>query len=331
MEEQKPAESLEAESLDNAGTGAPSPADSGIDDKAKKTDAKTVTTGTVKKGFSEKIRGLITHLNIYLLLFVIIVILSAGVVLVAFQTNKKASKPTTVTTQPLSTEELQQISGTDSKVGDPKQTLTIESNAIFSGKVLIKDSLDVAGTIKVGGALSLPGISVSGTSNFDQIQANNLSIAGNVSVQGQLTVAKTITSSAGATFGGPISAPMITTQQLQLTNDLQITKHLDAGGPTPSKTDGSALGNGGTSSISGTDTAGTATINTGGSPAAGCFMNIKFTQRFSGTPHVVITPVGTAAAGLNYYVNRTSTDFSICATNSAPAGQTFSFDFVVLD
>ena len=328
MEEQKPAESLEAESLDNADTGTPAPSK---DDKAKKSDDKAVVPTTVKKGFSEKFRGLITHLNIYLLLFIVIVILSAGVVLVAFQTNKKASKPTTVTTQPLTTEELQQINGTDSKVGDPKQTLTIESNAIFSGKVLIKDSLDVAGTIKVGGALSLPGISVSGSSNFDQIQANNLSITGNVSVQGQLTVAKTITASAGATFGGPISAPMITTQQLQLTNDLQITKHLDAGGPTPSKTDGSALGNGGTSSISGTDTAGTATINTGGSPGAGCFMSIKFTQQFSGTPHIVITPVGTAAAGLNYYVNRTATDFSICTTNAAPAGQTFSFDFVAID
>jgi hypothetical protein len=120
-------------------------------------------------------------------------------------------------------------------------------------------------------------------------------------------------------------------QSLQLSGDLQITRHIDAGGGTPGKSDGTALGNGGTSSVSGTDTAGTVTINTGGSPSTGCFATITFTNRFSGTPHVVVTPVGSAAGGLNYYINRSASNFSICATNSAPAGQTFSFDYIVID
>ena len=49
----------------------------------------------------------------------------------------------------------------------------------------MRDSLDVAGTIRVGGALSLPGITVSGTSAFENVQvASNLSIAGNAAVTG---------------------------------------------------------------------------------------------------------------------------------------------------
>ncbi len=282
------------------------------------------------QSIGQRVRGLITHLNIYFLLFIFIFVLALGVVFISFQKGKKADAPTTITTQPLTKEALAQLQGSDAKVGDPKQTLTIESNAIFSGKVLIRDSLDVAGAIKVGGALSLPGISVSGTSTFDQITANSLSVAGNMTIQGQVNV-KGINSTGGATFGGPLSAPVLNVQSLILAGDLQLIRHIDAGGGTPGKSDGGALGNGGTSSVSGTDTAGTVTINIGGSPGAGCFVTVNFTNRFNGTPHIALSPVGSAAGGLNYYINRSSSNFSICSTNPAPAGQSFSFDYVAID
>jgi cytoskeletal protein CcmA (bactofilin family) len=283
-----------------------------------------------KKG-PNMVMKVITHINVYLLLFIFIVILSGAVVFVGVQRGKKAANTTTITTQPLTQEAIGQLKDSEAKVGDPKQTLTIESNAIFSGKVLIRDSLDVAGGIKVGSALSLPGISVSGTSTFDQLQANKLSVAGDASIQGQLNLQKGLTAAGGATFGGPVSAPQLTAQTLQLTNDLQITKHIDAGGGSPSKSDGTALGSGGTASLGGTDTAGTVTINTGGSPAAGCFVNVSFAIKFSGTPHVVVTPIGSGGAGLAYYVNRTSSGFSICTATPAPTGQSFSFDYMVID
>jgi hypothetical protein len=140
-----------------------------------------------KKG-PNMVMKVITHINVYLLLFIFIVILSGAVVFVGVQRGKKAANTTTITTQPLTQEAIGQLKDSEAKVGDPKQTLTIESNAIFSGKVLIRDSLDVAGGIKVGSALSLPGISVSGTSTFDQLQANKLSVAGDASIQGQLNL-----------------------------------------------------------------------------------------------------------------------------------------------
>jgi cytoskeletal protein CcmA (bactofilin family) len=284
-----------------------------------------------KKSFNKRIQNLINRVNIYLLLFILIIVLAAGIVFVGYQRTKKEAAPVAINTQPLDAEALAKLKGSDAKVGDPKQTLSIESNAIFSGKVLVRDSLDVAGTIKVGGALNLPGITVSGTSAFDQIQANKLSIAGDTNIQGQLTVQKNLTITGGATFGGPISAPQITIQSLQLNTDIQLNRHIDAGGGTPGKTDGSALGSGGTSSVSGSDTAGTVTINTGGGPGAGCYITVNFAQRFNGTPHVVITPVGSGGAGLNYYVNRTTSNFSICSTNAPAGGISFSFDYVAID
>jgi cytoskeletal protein CcmA (bactofilin family) len=284
-----------------------------------------------KQGIGKHIQGLITKLNIYLLLFIFILVLAAGIIFIGIQRNKKAENPSTINTQTLTADELKTLTESEQKVGDPKSTLSIESNAIFSGKVLVRDSLDVAGTIKVGGSLSLPGISVSGESTFDQIKANNLNITGNTSIQGQLSIQKGITSSAGASFGGPISAPQLTVQSLQLSGDLTIIRHIDAGGGTPGKVDGTALGSGGTVSVSGSDTAGTITINTGGGPGAGCFVTINFTQKFSGTPHVVISPVGSSAASLNYYVNRNSSNFSVCTLNAPGGGQSFSFDFVAID
>jgi cytoskeletal protein CcmA (bactofilin family) len=329
---EKPQEEKEAESLENSSSSDSGTSNSNVTSSSSNTGGSVITAKNSKKSFlSGGLRGVITRVNIYFLLFVFIIVLSGLVVFIGIQRSKKDAANPTIATQKLTQDELQKLQGSDSKVGDAKQTLSIESNAIFTGKVLLRDSLDVAGTLKVGGALSLPGLNVSGNSVFDQLQANKAVITGDATIQGQLNIQKNLVTSGGAQFGGPITAPQITVSSFQLSGDLTITRHIDAGGGTPGKSNGGALGSGGTTSISGTDTAGTLTINTGGGTGVGCFATIDFTQRFGGTPHVVVTPIGSAAAGLNYYVNRSSTGFSVCTTNPAPAGQSFSFDYIVID
>jgi hypothetical protein len=86
-----------------------------------------------KKSLNKRIQGLINKVNIYLLLFILIIVLAAGIVFVGYQRNKKAETPVAVNTQPLDAEALEKLKGSDAKVGDPKQTLSIESNAIFAG------------------------------------------------------------------------------------------------------------------------------------------------------------------------------------------------------
>jgi cytoskeletal protein CcmA (bactofilin family) len=316
--EKKPEETNDPSSLEtNDSTQAPvddvnaleSTTDALADDDAKKAQA-----DTPKQGSKKKIQGLITHINVYVLLFLLIIVLAAGFVLIGIQKNKKANAPTTVNTQTLSAEELKKLSESEQKIGDPKSTLSIESNAIFSGKVLVRDSLDVAGTIKVGGALSLPGISVSGASTFDQITANNLTITGNTAIQGQLTIQKGLTSSGGASFGGPLSAPQITTGSLQLTGALEIINHLDGGGGTPNITGGAGL--------SGSDTAGKIN-NVGGT---GCNVKVTFAKRYNSTPYVVISPANAAAATSDYYVSQESaTGFSVCIAGGGGSGLNFSY------
>jgi hypothetical protein len=284
-----------------------------------------------KKG--PRVGGIAGRFNIYLLGFIFVLVVAGVVTGISILRSKQLSQQaeTQIITEPLSKEALEQLRQTDVKVGDPKQILSVESNAVFAGRVLVRGGLEVAGELKAGTQLTLPGLTVTGNTTLGAVQANTLQVAGNTTLQGQVSIQNNLTVAGNGTFGGTLSAAALNIQTFQVNGDLQFSRHIDAGGGTPGKTDGSALGSGGTSSVSGTDTAGTVAINTGGGPGPGCFVTVNFTQRFNSTPHVVITPVGSAAGGLNYYINRSATNFSVCTASAAPAGSSFAFDYIVID
>ena len=270
--------------------------------------------------------------NIYLLLFLLVLVAAGAILIITAMASRETKDPAAINSQNLSSDALKQLSNSDATVGDPKQILNIQSNAVFSGKVLVRDSLEVAGQIRVGGPLSLPGITVSGESNFDQVNVSRaINVGGDASVQGQLNVRRNIAVSGGGTFGGAVTAPQISTSTFQLLGDLTLTRHINAGGATPGRTVGGAVGSGGTASVSGSDTAGFVNINTGSGPGAGCFVTVNFVTRFNGTPRVLLTPVGSEAGILNYYVSRTSTSFSICVSSVPPANSSFGFDYFVVN
>ena len=291
-------------------------------------DVEPTVSAAPHEPFLRRIRR---KLNIYLLLFIILVLISGGIVIATYFANKKATQ-STVATQSLSSDTLKQLANSDVTVGDPKQVLNVQSNAVFAGKVLVRDSLEVAGTIQVGGSLNIPGITVSGNSIFEQIQVNKgLSVQGDTSLQGQLAVQKSLSVVGGGTFGGAISAPSLTVNTLQITGPLTLTKHIAIGGSTPGRSNGPALGSGGTTALSGSDTAGSINVNTGSGAAAGCFLTVNFTQNYNSTPRVLITPIGAAAGGIGYYVNRTTSSFSVCAANTPPSNTSFGFDYWIVE
>lgn len=271
-----------------------------------------------------------THVNIYLVLF-------AGVLFAAAVSGGvlyfRASAPqTNDLSQSLSQQTLDQLSSTDISVGEPKHTLSVQSDTIFSGNVLVRDNLQIAGTLQVGNNLAIAGLRVTGNSIFDDVQVTkSLALTGNEAIQGQLTVQKNLSVNGNGTFLGTLSASSLSVGALQLTGDLNLTHHLSAGGSTPGRSNGSALGSGGTASVSGSDTAGSVTINTGSSPNAGCYITVTFATKFNSTPHVIISPAGSAASTLRYYVNRSTTSFSICSSSIPSGSTTFTFDYIALD
>lgn len=286
----------------------------------------------VPQSRKQGLKQILRHFNIYLLLFTFVLLIAIGILMIAYFQSKKYSTASTLKAQDLSQSTLQQLAASDATIGTSKQVLSIQSSTIFAGKVLARDGLEVAGNVNVSGVLATPNLTVSGTSQLGQTQVNkDLAVAGGTAIQGVVTIAKSLQVSSGGTFGGPLSAPQITTSSLQLNGDLILTHHISAGGPTPSLSKGSALGSGGTASISGSDISGSVSINVGSSAGAGCFATVNFTSKYNATPHVLLTPVGASAGGLAYYVTRTTTSFSVCAASTPTAGTSFGFDYFVTE
>lgn len=277
------------------------------------------------------IKQFFRKVNLYFLIFLLLLVIAAIVVIVNYLNSQKPVVTPDIANQSLTQEALKQLANTDASVGNSSQTLTIQGNAIIAGQTLMRGNLNVAGNLQTGGNITAPGITISGTSNLGTAQINTLQVAQNVAIQGSTTM-RDLSVSGTSTFSGAMTASQITVSRLILSGNavLQVPNHVAFTGPTPARSSiGSGLGNGGTASISGSDTSGTVNITTGTNTVPGCFVQITFNQSFNGQPRVIVSPVGAGAGQTQYYVTRTNTGFSICNANAAPTNQSFGFDYFV--
>jgi len=267
--------------------------------------------------------------NIWLGVYILVVAGAVGVVIMSVKT----SKPTTTVSKAgsLTDQQLSSLKGNTTLVGDSKQTIDIQGSSIFEGGILARSDVSIAGTLKVGSGISIPSITVGGGGTFGQIGiSGGLNVGGDTQLQGQLTVQKNLTVNGTASFGN-LSVSTLGVTTLQLRGDISINQHIVASGGNPGRSLGTAVGGGGTASVSGSDTAGTVAINTGSGPPAGCFLTVNFTKSFSTTPHVVISPSNSQAATLQYYTNRTTSGFSVCTAGAPAGGTNYVFDYVVIN
>lgn len=280
-----------------------------------------------------RLRRLKDHFNIYLLIFLLLVVGAAATTIVYYIKHRQATPVSDIAIkqQNLPAETLQELAANGVQVGDPKQVLNVQSNAVFAGTVLVKGELQIASGLKIGsGSLTLPEVSVGGTASINQLQAQSLSVSGDGRVN-SLSVSNNLNVNGNGSFNGGLTTPQLSVGRLQLNGDLSVSRHLVAGGANPGRSNGAALGSGGTSSVSGSDIAGSISINTGGGAAAGCMVTVNFTTTYASTPHVVITPVGSGAAGIGYYINRSANNFSVCAASPPPSNSSFGFDYHVFE
>lgn len=298
---------------------------------------KSLKTGTASKG--GRLRKLWRSVNVYLLIFLLLIVIAGIVFVVSYLNSQQEPEVPTTALQDLSQEELEEIATGDATVGDPRYTLNIQSDAVFAGSALIRGDLNVAGSVQLGQPLTVPAISVSGTSNLSTVQINTLSVAGAVTLQSALTlnddavISGNLDVGGNSTFNGTLTASSIITGSLTITGSsiFTVSNPIRTSGTTPGRTNGGALGGGGTSSVSGSTTAGRININTGTSPQPGCLVTINFSQALPSVPYVMVTPVGADAGRLDFYTNRTNTSFSVCTANAANAGRSFGFDYFVVN
>jgi len=277
------------------------------------------------------VKRVLRKVNVYFLIFILVVVVAGVIAAVTYFNSQKPADEPDIAGQTLTTEALKQLANTDASVGNTSQTLTIQGNAIIAGETLARGNLNVAGNLQTGGNITAPGLTISGNVNLGSTQINSLQVATNASIQGATTL-RDLNVSGSSTFSGSITASQVTVSRLIMSGNavLEIPNHVSFTGASPNRTaNAGVLGSGGTLSVSGSDTAGTININTGGVTAPGCFGRIVFQQPYTKQPHVLVTPVGSPAGALQFYVERSTTGFNICSANAAPNNQSFGFDYFV--
>ncbi len=316
-------------------TQAPADALSMTPDELADEEAKQVSTAPAATTQPEKkvspIKRFFRRMNIYFLLFLLIVVIGGAIAAVNYLNSQKQAPAADIASQKLTQDALKQLANTDATVGNTNQTLTIQGNAIIAGQTLMRGNLNVAGNVQSGGSITGPSITISGTANLGQAQANSLQVAQNVAIQGTTTL-RDLNVAGTTSFSGAVTASQITVTNLILNGNasLQVPNHISFPGASPGRSINSGvLGGGGSASINGSDTTGTININTGNNPTPGCFAQLTFNRPFTNQPHVIVSPVGSAAGQTQYFVTRTTTGFSICTANAAPANQAFAFDYFV--
>jgi cytoskeletal protein CcmA (bactofilin family) len=325
------------------------PPKSSIDAMADQSNAEAANGPVAKKPEAKGFKKLLGKFNIYLLLFILIIVVVGAVFGITYAMSKKQDD-IKISTQKLTDETLEKLKTSDAVVGDPKQILTVESNMLVTGKVVLKDSLDVAGALKIGGALSIPTIRAAGAGDFGSLSTNDFQAAGNTAIGGLLDVVGATTLGSNLSVKGDIngggkldikgngtiggSFTVNGTLSAKALNFGDITfAHINIAGGTPGIAVGGGAGGGGTASLSGNDAGGTATINTGGGPSASILATITFATAYnSANPHPVISPNGPGCAGISYYVtNVSATQFAIASASVPPSGATCRFNYVVVN
>ena len=233
----------------------------------------------------------------------------------------------------LSEDELTSLVAESSENQSTGQVLRIGPTTEFAQDLSVLQDVEIVGNLVVAGEIINANSSLAGQDAEDPNDAGSGDLAidgdalfsGNVATQGSLTVTGTLT------VNSTITATEVAATSLAVTGDAQFSRHIVSNSTFVVVSTGSAAGSGGTTSASGNDIAGTITINTGGSPTAGVLANIGFQQQYGNTPSVIITPVTAAAAQTEFYVNRSTTGFSIRTNNIPPATAVLQYDYIIIE
>jgi hypothetical protein len=221
-------------------------------------------------------------------------------------------------TQKVDPNDLEKLSSDQLPLDKPGQILTILADGKF------KNNLDVDGKLSVVGdanlvALNLAqNLSVAGTTVLGGATVNNI-----LSVRGGLNV------TGNSSFAGDLSVGSLSVRSAIAVTDLTINGHVITGGNTPSAVTDVGAG-GGTVQVAGNDSTGTITISTGAVPIAGTLARINFRSPYGSVPTVIITPIGSAAAKLEYYTIKSGDFFTIESASLPNASTTYTFDYFVV-
>ncbi len=292
-----------------------------------------------------------SHKATFVGLAVIVAILAVNVAVITFVIKKQsgglsqANQAEVVLTPGV----LDRLGVNRGTVGDSGVELVVAPNSRFSGKVQVGGDVSIGGELKLNskftatdaslaqleaGKTSLADLNVNGDATVSALNLrNNLAVAGQTRLQGPVTINQLLTVANNANIAGNLAVGgVLSTRGFQATNlvvdsTLTIGGHFITRGSPPTATPGPGLGNNGTMSISGTDAAGTISINTGTGAQGGILANVTFRNQYGSSPRVVATVIGGGTGSV--FVNRNTRGFSVGINGPiAPGG--YAIDYIVM-
>ncbi len=244
----------------------------------------------------------------------------------------------------ISSEQLSKLGVNKTAVGDLGTQLVIGPDSRFNGKVTVGNDVNISGQLKLNnkitattgqlstleaGASLLSSLNVNGETTLSNATVRgNLAVAGVTQLQGAVSISNNLNVIGNLTVGGGLFAGQFQANNLASGNTFTIGGHVITVGSAPGIVAGGAVGSNGTVSVSGNDASGTVAINTGGGAGGGTMATVTFHTHYDTQPHVVISPIGRFPNG-GYYVNRSSTGFSIVFPGAVVAGG-YAFDYIVM-
>jgi hypothetical protein len=130
----------------------------------------------------------------------------------------------------------------------------------------------------------------------------------------------------------------LTVSGTTIVQDITVNGKIITAGNTPTATLGASttVGQGGSVTIEGNDTAGSISYTAGTinlpsyNLSSGGQVGVVFDEAFITAPRIVLTPKDSASADIRYYVETTTTGFVIHFTNAPSASTQYSFNYIVI-
>lgn len=290
-----------------------------------------------------------SHKATFIGLAVVVAILAINAGIITFvlkgqSKNKNQADQGQVTVSSAALDKLGVNSGS---VGNLGVELTVNPDAKFNGSLTVGGDTSIAGQLKLNSKFTATDASLAqleaGNTSVQTLNVNGDTTTGNLNLRQDLLVTGTTrlqgptvmsqllsvnnnaNISGSLSVGGTLSVNSLHASSLVLDSNLTVGGHIITGGSAPAVFRGS-LGQNGTVSISGNDASGTIAVNVGAGGGSGTLVSVTFRHGYTNTPHVVVTPIGTWPG--NYYVNRSSSGFSIAVSGSIGVGS-YAFDYIV--
>lgn len=281
---------------------------------------------------------------------VLILALNAGIIIYLMNVQNQTNTTISQDEVTISPAVLDTLGVSHNPIGSSNSELTIKPNTTFGGKVTIGGDVSISGQFKLNSKFVAVDASITnleaGDTKLSKLNVNgdatasNLNLRGDATVLGTsrlqgaviisqlLTVNNNVNIIGNLAVGGTLSARTFQASSLVSDTTLTIGGHIITRGVAPGVGPGPALGPAGTISISGNDAAGTVAIGVGvGNAGNGIVAYVAFTNQYSNTPHVVVTPIGHVTGSV--YINRDATGFSI-GVNGALSPGGYAFDYIVM-